>query len=239
MGSAAAELRSFLRAALLTPVAARTEPDGSLPRRRAVAALTLVAGAVALALALRIEPGNALFYPATLAVAAVWAIGAFASGPLTAGSAHTRAGGTGGPFLQAFLLGLGLLAVFLAGAALVAGIPALRDPAEALLDHASVGSLWLVALITAANGAAEELFFRGALFSAVGQRRAVLITTAVYALTTAATGVALLTFAAAVLGTVVGLQRRVTGGVAGPVLTHLTWSLGMLFLLRPALNLWS
>ncbi|WP_307785203.1 hypothetical protein [Janibacter melonis] len=34
-----------------------------------------------------------------------------------------------------------------------------------------------------------------------------------------------------------GLQRRVTGGVLGPIITHLTWSLGMLFLLPPTLDL--
>ena len=33
----------------------------------------------------------------------------------------------------------------------------------------------------------------------------------------------------------VGLQRRVTGGILGPTITHSVWSLGMLFLLPPAL----
>ena len=129
--------------------------------------------------------------------------------------------------------------MFLAGAALVAQIPVLREPVEDLLDHARYGSLWIVAVITAINGVAEELFFRGGLYSAVGRNRPVLITTIVYALATVATGVVLLVFAALALGTLVGLQRRVTGGVLGPIITHLTWSLGMLFLLPPALNLWS
>ena len=44
-------------------------------------------------------------------------------------------------------------------------------------------------------------------------------------------GIPLLVLAAAILGLVVGLQRRVTGGILGPTITHLTWSLGMLFLL--------
>jgi hypothetical protein len=59
----------------------------------------------------------------------------------------------------------------------------------------------------------------------------------VYALVTAASGVALLTFAALVLGWVTGLQRRVTGGVLAPVITHLTWSVGMLVLLPIVLDL--
>jgi uncharacterized protein len=33
------------------------------------------------------------------------------------------------------------------------------------------------------------------------------------------------------LGLVVGLQRRASGGILGPILTHCTWSLSMLFLL--------
>jgi membrane protease YdiL (CAAX protease family) len=42
-----------------------------------------------------------------------------------------------------------------------------------------------------------------------------------------------LVFAAVVLGTVVGLQRRASGGVLAPILTHITWSLSMLFVLPP------
>lgn len=38
------------------------------------------------------------------------------------------------------------------------------------------------------------------------------------------------------LGVVTGLQRRVTGGILGPVVTHLTWSLGMLFVLPVVLD---
>ena len=48
-----------------------------------------------------------------------------------------------------------------------------------------------------------------------------------------ATGNVMLVFAAAVLGVLVGLQRRVSGGVLAPMLTHVTWSLGMLFILPP------
>ena len=33
------------------------------------------------------------------------------------------------------------------------------------------------------------------------------------------------------LGVVVGLQRRASGGILAPILTHLTWSLSMLYLL--------
>ena len=58
-----------------------------------------------------------------------------------------------------------------------------------------------------------------------------LLTTALYAVATYATGNVMLTFAAVLLGFVVGLQRRASGGILAPILTHLTWSLTMLFVL--------
>ncbi|HMM95085.1 MAG: CPBP family intramembrane metalloprotease [Micrococcales bacterium] len=233
-----AELRAFVRAALVDPVPRdHTESDSAFRRRRVVAVVTLLVGAGVLAWALRIEPGDPTFYLATLALAVVWAVGAFASGPLHLGHGHTRAGGEPSrAVVQSLALGALLLAVFLAGALLVAQVPFLRDPVQALLDHARYGSLGVVALLTVVNGVAEELYFRGALFAGVGRRHAVAVTTVVYALVTATSGIPLLVFAAAVVGLVVGLQRRVTGGILGPTVTHLTWSLGMLFLLPAVLD---
>ncbi|MBM6403074.1 CPBP family intramembrane metalloprotease [Phycicoccus sp. CSK15P-2] len=232
------ELRAFVRAALVDPVPRdHTEPDWAFRRRRVVAVVTLLLGAGVLAWALRIEPGDATFYVATFALAGVWAVGAFASGPLHLGRAHTRGGsGESRAVVQSLAIGGMLLALFLAGAVLVAQVPFLRDPVEQLLDHASVGSLAVVAAVTAVNGVAEELYFRGALYAGVGRRHAVAVTTVVYALVTAASGIPLLVLAAVLVGLVVGLQRRVTGGILGPIVTHLTWSLGMLFLLPPVLD---
>ena len=232
------EVRDFIRAALITPVPRdHHESDAAFRRRRVVAALTLVAGAVVLGTALRIKPGDPMFYVATLGLAAVWAVGALASGPLHLGRAHTRAGGEDArPVVQSLALGSLLLAVFLVGALVVAHVPVLRDPVEHLLDHARLGSLLLVAVLTAVNGVAEELYFRGALYAAVGRRHAVATTTVVYALTTAGAGIPLLVLAAGLLGLLTALQRRVTGGILGPVITHLTWSLGMLFLLPAVLS---
>ena len=65
---------------------------------------------------------------------------------------------------------------------------------------------------------------------------AVAVTTVVYTLVTATSGIPLLVFAAALVGLVVAFQRRVTGGILGPAITHLTWSLGMLYLLPPVLD---
>jgi uncharacterized protein len=80
---------------------------------------------------------------------------------------------------------------------------------------------------------AEELFFRGALYAAVPAAWAVPATTAIYALASAASGNAMLTFAAVLLGAVTGLERRATGGVLAPILTHVTWSVLMVLTLPP------
>lgn len=231
------ELSAFARAALVAPVERdHSESDEAFRRRRVVATLTLLVGACVLAWALRITPGDSLFYVATLALALVWVLGAFASGRLHLGRAHRRDGGSSRAVVQSLTLGVLLLAIFLVGAVAVARVPVLREPVDRLLAHAAYGSLSVVAVITAVNGVAEELYFRGALYAAIGRRRAVTISTLVYTLVTAAAGIPLLVLAAALLGVVTGLQRRVTGGILGPVVTHLTWSLGMLFLLPVVLD---
>jgi membrane protease YdiL (CAAX protease family) len=232
------ELRAFLRAALVDPVERdHTQGDAEFRRRRVVAAVTLLVGAGVLAWALRIEPGDPTFYVATFALAAVWAVGAVVSGPLHLGRAHTRAGtASSRAVVQSLALGAVLLGLFMAGAVVVAQLPVLREPVQELLDHARFGSLALVTVITVVNGVAEELYFRGALYAGVGRRHAVAVTTVVYALVTATSGIPLLVLAAALVGLVVAFQRRVTGGILGPTITHLTWSLGMLFLLPPVLD---
>ena len=88
-------------------------------------------------------------------------------------------------------------------------------------------------VITAVNGVAEELFFRGAAYAAI-PRHPVAWTTVAYVVATAATGNVMLAFAAILLGVVVGLERRASGGILAPILTHVTWSTAMLFAL-PAL----
>lgn len=232
------ELRAFLTAALVTKVPRdRRDPPAVLRRRRVVSALTLLAGAALLGWSLSLRPGDPLFYLGTAALALTWVVGAALSGPLHLGRAHTRAGTAyARPVVQSLALGILLLGIFLAGAFLVARVPSLRWPVDDLLDHARVGSLALVLLLTVVNGIAEELFFRGALYAAVPERWTVAATTVVYALTTVVAGVPLLVLAAACLGLVCGLQRRVTGGVLGPVITHITWSTGMLLLLPPLLT---
>jgi membrane protease YdiL (CAAX protease family) len=208
------------------------QSDAAFRRRRVVAAVTLVVGAVLLGVSLSIRPGDAWFYPMTLAVAATWVAGALLSGPLHLGRIAFR-DTLRRPVVTPILTGLLAGAVFVAGALIVREIPPLRAYTDDVLDHARYGSIVLITVVTLANGAAEELFFRGALFAAVGRALPVSVSTAVYAIVTVATGNPMLVFSAVLLGVVLGLQRRASGGVLAPILTHVTWSTVMLFALPP------
>lgn len=203
-------------------------------RRQLVCAVVVVVGAVVLGVSLRFEPGSRWFYLGTLALALVWTVGAFASGPLHLGRIGTgRASGR--PILQPLLLGAVLAGVFCAGAFVVRLIPPLADQIRHVLAFADQGAGPLLLLVTVLNGIAEELFFRGALYAAI-PRRQVVVTTIAYTIATAATGNIMLAFAAVVLGVVVGLQRRASGGILAPIITHLVWSVTMLYAL-PAILL--
>ncbi len=232
------ELYRFLRAALVVPVPRdHTQSDRQFRRRRIIGALTLVVGSVLLGLGFSREQGSTDFYLLTILLAVVWSVGAFASGPLHLGWAHTRRGERHArPILQPFLVGALAVGVFCAGAVLIAQVPVLRNEVNDVLDFARYASLPVVAAITFINGLAEEVFFRGAMFAAIGRRYPVVISTVLYALATVATANWMLVFAAVVLGTIAGLQRRVTGGVLAPMITHLTWSLSLLFILPPLLT---
>lgn len=208
------------------------QPDHEFRRRRVVVAITLVVGATLLGVSLNVPPDSAAFYPLTVALAATWVIGGFASGPLHLGRIKFR-GELRRPIVTPILLGLAAAAVFIVGAVVVREVEPLRETTENVLAFARYGSLPLIALITLVNGIAEEIFFRGALFAAIGTWHPVAISTAVYALTTVATGNVMLVFAAVLLGLLLGLQRRASGGILGPILTHCTWSLTMLLVLPP------
>ena len=205
------------------------QSDAAFRRRRLVAVATILVGGSLLGFSLRIEPGSGWFYLATLALALVWTLGAFASGPLHLGRIGDEEHAPR-PVLQPVLVGLGLAAVFVAGALVVRQVPFLADQVRSVTGYADEGSIPILLLITGLNGIAEELFFRGALYAAI-RRHMVAVTAVAYALATAATGNLMLVFAALLLGAVVGLQRRASGGILAPILTHLSWSLPMLLVL--------
>lgn len=208
------------------------QSDQAFRRRRLVVALTIVVGATLLGLSFSTRQGDPIFYVLTVALAATWVLGSIASGPLHLGRIFLR-GTLRRPIITPILVGLILAGIFIVGSLVIRLIPPLAGYTQDVLGYAQAGNLALVAAITLVNGIAEEMFFRGALFAAIGIRHPVLISTGLYALATVAGGNPVLVLAAAILGAVVGLQRRAGGGILAPVLTHITWSMSMLFLLPP------
>ena len=226
-------LGSALRPALVDKVDRdHRQSDAEFLRRRIVVGVTLVIGAILLGFSLNVSPGGTAFYLLTIALAATWVIGGLVSGPLHLGRINFR-GELRRPIVLPILLGLATAAVFILGAVIVREIEPLRASTENVLAFARYGSLPLVTMVTLMNGVAEEIFFRGALFAAIGVWHPVAISTVIYTLTTVATGNVMLVFSAATLGLLLGLQRRASGGILGPILTHCTWSMAILLLLPP------
>jgi uncharacterized protein len=190
-----------------------------------VVVATLPIGGVLLGLAFAQPPGQPAFYLFTVAVAATWLAGAVLSGPLSLGPRAT--GGRRAAIGVPVATGLAAAGAVVATVVLVRQVPALRGFVDDLLVRVR-GPAVPTALVTLANGGAEEVFFRGAVFAALGPRRPVALSTAVYASVTVATGNPALVVAAVALGVLFGLQRRASGGILAPLLTHLTWSAALL-----------
>ena len=205
------------------------QSDRAFRYRRIVVGVTLVVGATLLGLSFATEQGDPAFYPLTFGLAATWAVGSLLSGPLHLGHIQIL-GARRRPVVTPVLVGLLLGGIFVVGGLVTREIPPLAALTEDVLGYARAGSLPLLAVITLVNGIAEELFFRGALYAAI-PRHPVLVSTVAYTVATLATGNVMLGLAAVLLGLVVGLERRASGGVLAPILTHVTWSTTMLFVL--------
>jgi len=211
----------------------RSESDTALHRRRWVVAGASLAGAGLLGMSLSTKPGSPQFYGLTLGVAATWIAAGLGSGPLHLGWIQCRHHTLRRPVITPVLTGVGAFAVFYVCAVAARHVPVLNTAISGVLQYAHQGSSPLVLLTTLANGAGEEVFFRGALYAAIGGRHPVALSTAVYSLTTTATRNPALVLASAAMGTLFGLQRRATGGIQAPILTHLTWSALMVHFLPP------
>jgi membrane protease YdiL (CAAX protease family) len=191
-------------------------------------AAAALAGTGLLGASLSTEPDSTEFYALTFAVAGTWLAGGLASGPVPLHSARADGSSMGRDVVVPILTGVAAFGGFF-GAALVARrIPVLNEALTSVLSYADRGSDPLVLATTLAIGAAEEVFFRGALFSAVGIHRPVPVSTAVYMLATSATRNPALVIASGIMGGLFAAQRRNSGGIQAPILTHLTWSTLML-----------
>ncbi len=209
------------------------ESDSAFRRRRRVVTVTGVVGTALLSRSLQQEPDSKAFYLGTSAVAATWLVGGFGAGKLHLGHLPGPGSSLQRPVATPLLTGAGAFAAFYGCALVARKIPVLDRAIAGVLTFADEGSTPLVLATTLANGAAEEVFFRGALYAATSRPHQVAVSTAAYTLTTVGTKNPALVLAATVMGALFGLQRRATGGIQAPLLTHLTWSTLMLRFLPP------
>lgn len=223
---------SELRRAITNVAVPHNEPPRVVRRRRLIVAVTLVIGATVLGFSLRRHPGESSFYWLTLLLGAVWIAGGFISGPLHLGSICWR-GRNQRPVITGTSVGLLLGGVFVVGGLIAREITPVAELITRVLLYAHHGWYPVIVAITLVNGVAEEVFFRGALYTALGRHHPVLISTVLYTFATLASGNLMLGFAAIILGTVCALERRASGGVLAPVLTHLVWGLIMVLALPP------
>jgi hypothetical protein len=178
------------------------------------------------------KAGSVRFYALTTSLAGTWAAGAISAGRVPWGGD----GGAVGPgsAARALTVPVATGAVTFAGFYLAARAArrhrAVRRAVASVLRYADAGSTPLVVLIAAGSGVAEELFFRGALWSG---RYPLRTTTLAYAASTAATGNPALVLAGLITSVIFGWQRDTTGGVFAPAVAHVTWSVLMLRYLPP------
>lgn len=212
---------------LIAPVPADIAPESGVGHRRrlVVSVVTLLVGTTLLGISLQSPAGGVEFYVTAAVLAGVWLVGGALAGPQVLGG-HTRR-----QIALPILLGVAAFAVFALGAVIVSGIGPLHHAVNDVVGRADKGSRSLVVAITVVNGIAEEVFFRGAFYRLFHPRAAVLWTAVCYVVVTAAAGNVMLVLAAALMGTIWALERRATGGILASALTHITWSVMMIFLL--------
>jgi uncharacterized protein len=221
-----------IRRAMVNVAVPHHEPPAVVRRRRVVVAIVLVIGGVLLGVSMRRHPGESSFYWLALALAAVWAVGALLSGPLHLGGICWR-GRNQRPIITGSTIGLLLGGFFVLGGLVARQITVVSEPITRVMQFANEGSLRMVLIVALLGAIAEELFYRGALYSALGRHYPAIISTVVYVAVTMASGNLMLGFAAIILGTVCALERRATGGVLAPILTHFVWSLVVILAVPP------
>jgi len=224
--------RNATSRAINAPRCHRCTASATAFRQRLVVAVALT-GTGLLGASLSTEPDSTEFYALTFAAAGTWLIGGLASGPFPMRSNQTGKRFFGRSVTVPVLTGAVAFGAFFSAALVARRIPILNEALASILTYADRGSDPWVLATTLANGVAEEVFFRGALFSALGAHSPVPLSTAVYVLTTSATRNPALVLAAGVMGSLFAIQRRASGGVWAPILTHVTWSALMLRYVPP------
>jgi uncharacterized protein len=173
------------------------------------------------------KAGSTRFYLLTTGLAAVWTGGALSAGPIPwRGKSPAKTTDIVVPAIT----GAATFAAFYGAARVARRHRTLHRAIASVLHYADAGSTPLVVLIASGSGVAEELFFRGALWTGPHPLRT---TTLTYAASTAATGNPVLVLAGLITSMIFGWQRQATGGVLAPAVTHVTWSVLMLRYLTP------
>ncbi len=188
---------------------------------------TGLAAAVLLRASFAAKAGSTRFYLLTTGLAGVWTGGALTAGPIPWRDKTRKSMDL---IVVPALTGAATFAVFYGAARVARHHRALSRAIASVLHYADAGSTPLVVLIASGSGVAEELFFRGALWTGPNPLRN---STLAYAASTAATGSPVLVLAGLITSVVFGWQRQVTGGVLAPAVTHVTWSVLMLRYLTP------
>lgn len=195
-------------------------------RRQVIVAVCAVIGGVLTGLALNTPDTGVKFFVLTFALAGVWIFGALVSGPLHLGRWHGRR-----DLIRPVVLGIAAFLVFLAGDFIVRPVPYLHHQVDYIINHAGGNTAVLAVIVAIVNGIGEELFFRGAVYSAFGPRKPLLATTVVYIAVIACSGNPILILAGVIMGTLFALERRATRGILASSITHIAWSLLMIALL--------
>lgn len=201
-------------------------------RRRGVVGITAVTGGALLGKSLSSEPDSREFYLLTGAVAAVWTLGGLVSAPrrrdwIVRHRADAR------QLAQPVALGAGAFAIFYSVARVARRIPLVDRALRSVMAYSHEGSEAAVLGTALVNGIAEEVFFRGAVYDAAGPGHQIAATTATYMAVTTATRNPALVAASGVMGWLFARQRRDSGGILAPIVTHATWSTLMLRYLPP------
>lgn len=192
--------------------------------------VAVVAGCVLLVLSLAGGAGGTTaFIVTTTLLAGVWVLGALAAGPAPAGRFPLVTGDGGRAAALGTGVGVVLAAVFVAGGAIARLLPWADSLVTEVLAHIQQGSV--VVLVALLNAVAEEMFFRGPVYTLLQRHRPILTSALAYTAVTTFTGNPMLVLAALPLGLACAAQRRATGGVLAPVCTHVVWSAAMVLLL--------
>ena len=189
-----------------------------------------IGGATLLRRSLSAKADSGRFYALTAGLAGTWTASALLTTAVPVWPAGRKS--LVAEVARPALTGATTFALFYAAAAIARRHPFAHRAIAGVLRYVDEGTTPAVLLTASVNAVAEELFFRGALWEAAGEDP-IAGTVLAYSAVTAGAGNPALAVGAAITGVIFGRERARSGGVAAPVIAHLTWSALMLTCLPP------